>query len=149
MPAQRHRRNRHLNFWEREFAQIDVSHVGPGTLAFTNGFQFNRRRRVLKRVADFTVSLLFLAAVLPITLLVAAAIKLESKGPVFYRQERVGLNGRIFRVWKFRSMRTDAELDGVPRWASAKEAASPGSADSSAPPGSTRFRRLLTCWKGI
>jgi sugar transferase (PEP-CTERM system associated) len=111
----------YLNFWEREFAQIDVSNVGPGTLAFTGGFQFNRRRRALKRVADFTVSLLFLAAVLPITLLVAAAIKLESKGPVFYRQERVGLNGRIFRVWKFRSMRIDAEKDGVPRWASAKD----------------------------
>ncbi len=111
----------YLNFWEREFSQIDVSHVGPGTLAFTGGFQFNRGRRVMKRVADFTVSLTFLAAVLPITLLVAAAIKLESRGPVFYRQERVGLNGRIFRVWKFRSMRTDAEKDGIPRWASAKD----------------------------
>jgi exopolysaccharide biosynthesis polyprenyl glycosylphosphotransferase len=75
----------------------------------------------LKRAADFTVSLAFLAAVLPLTLLVAMAIKLESKGPVFYRQERVGLNGRIFRVWKFRSMRIDAEKDGVPRWASAKD----------------------------
>ncbi|HXS06891.1 MAG TPA: TIGR03013 family XrtA/PEP-CTERM system glycosyltransferase [Rhizomicrobium sp.] len=111
----------YLNFWEREFNQIDISHVGPGTLAFTGGFHFNRRRRVFKRVADFTVSLFFLAAVLPITLLVALAIKLESRGPVFYRQERVGLNGRIFRVWKFRSMRTDAEKDGVPRWASAKD----------------------------
>jgi sugar transferase (PEP-CTERM system associated) len=111
----------YLNFWEREFAQIDVSNVGPGTLAFTSGFQLNRRRRALKRAADFTVSLAFLAAVLPLTLLVAMAIKLESKGPVFYRQERVGLNGRIFRVWKFRSMRTDAEKDGVPRWASAKD----------------------------
>jgi sugar transferase (PEP-CTERM system associated) len=111
----------YLNFWEREFAQIDVLKVGPGTLAFTDGFQFSRRHRVLKRIADFTVSLLFLAAVLPITLLVAAAIKLESRGPVFYRQERVGLNGRIFRVWKFRSMVIDAEKDGVPRWASAKD----------------------------
>lgn len=111
----------YLNFWEREFSQIDVSNVGPGTLAFTGGFHFNRRRRVLKRAADFTVSLLFLGAVLPITLLVAAAIKLESRGPVFYRQERVGLNGQVFRVWKFRSMCIDAEKDGVPRWASAKD----------------------------
>ncbi|HVV26470.1 MAG TPA: TIGR03013 family XrtA/PEP-CTERM system glycosyltransferase [Rhizomicrobium sp.] len=111
----------YLQFWEREFGQVDVSHVGPGALAFTNGFQFNRRRRILKRVADFTVSLSFLIAVLPITLLVAVAIKLESRGPVFYRQERVGLNGRIFRVWKFRSMRVDAEKDGVPRWASASD----------------------------
>jgi exopolysaccharide biosynthesis polyprenyl glycosylphosphotransferase len=76
---------------------------------------------MLKRVADFTFSFLFLAAVLPITLLVAIAIKLETKGPVFYRQERVGLNGEIFRVWKFRSMRIDAEKDGVPRWASSKD----------------------------
>src|SRR6185312_12397596 len=76
----------YLNFWEREFAQIDVSNIGPGTLAFTGGFQFSRRRRVLKRAADFTVSLLFLAAVLPVTILVALAIKLESRGPVFYRQ---------------------------------------------------------------
>jgi sugar transferase (PEP-CTERM system associated) len=111
----------YLHFWEREFGQIDVSHVGPGALAFSNGFQFNRRRRVLKRVADFSFSLLFLAAVLPITLLVAIAIKLETRGPVFYRQERVGLNGKIFRVWKFRSMRLDAEKDGVPRWASSKD----------------------------
>jgi exopolysaccharide biosynthesis polyprenyl glycosylphosphotransferase len=95
--------------------------VGAGQLAFTSGFHFNRRRRVFKRVADFTVSLLFLAAVLPITFLVALAIKLESRGPVFYRQERVGLNGRIFRVWKFRSMRVDAEKDGVPQWARAKD----------------------------
>lgn len=111
----------YLNFWEREFAQIDVSNIGPGTLAFTGGFHLNRRRRVLKRVGDFIVSLVFLAAVLPITLLVALAVKLESRGPVFYRQERVGLNGRIFRVWKFRSMRQDAEKDGVPRWATAKD----------------------------
>lgn len=111
----------YLHFWEREFGQVDVSHMGPGALAFSNGFQFNRSRRVLKRVADFTFSLLFLAAVLPITLLVAIAIKLETRGPVFYRQERVGLHGRVFRVWKFRSMRVDAEKDGIPRWASSRD----------------------------
>jgi sugar transferase (PEP-CTERM system associated) len=111
----------YLDFWEREFNQIDISHVGPGRLALTGGFQFNRRRRIFKRVVDFVVSLLFLTAVLPITLMVGLAIKLESKGPIFYRQERVGLNGKIFRVWKFRSMRIDAEKDGVPRWASARD----------------------------
>jgi sugar transferase (PEP-CTERM system associated) len=111
----------YLSFFEREFGKIDVSHVGPGTLAFCGGFQFSRRRRVFKRLADFTVSLAFLALVLPVTVLVAVAIKLESRGPIFYRQERVGLNGHIFKVWKFRSMRIDAEKDGVPRWASAKD----------------------------
>jgi lipopolysaccharide/colanic/teichoic acid biosynthesis glycosyltransferase len=49
------------------------------------------------------------------------AIKLESRGSIFYRQERVGLNGRVFRVWKFRSMRSDAESDGVPRWATSSD----------------------------
>ena len=50
-------------------------------------------------------------------LLTALIISLESAGPIFYRQERVGLNGRLFNVIKFRSMRTDAEKDGKPRWA--------------------------------
>jgi lipopolysaccharide/colanic/teichoic acid biosynthesis glycosyltransferase len=54
-------------------------------------------------------------------LVTALLIKLESPGPVLYRQERVGLNGRHFNVIKFRSMRTDAEKDGRPRWASAKD----------------------------
>ena len=111
----------YLNFWEREFAQIDVSNVGPGTLAFTSGFQFNRRRRVFKRVADFTVSLAVPGGGIAGHASGRHGDQAESKGPVFYRQERVGLNGRIFRVWKFRSMRTDAEKDGVPRWASAKD----------------------------
>jgi len=51
--------------------------------------------------------------------LAALAVKLESPGPILYRQERVGLNGKTFNVVKFRSMRTDAEKDGVPRWATA------------------------------
>ncbi|MDB5452814.1 MAG: sugar transferase, partial [Caulobacteraceae bacterium] len=62
--------------------------------------------------------LCFLAFILPLAALIALAIKLESPGPAFYSQERVGLNGRVFRVLKFRSMRTDAEADGVARWAS-------------------------------
>jgi exopolysaccharide biosynthesis polyprenyl glycosylphosphotransferase len=53
----------------------------------------------------------------PVMLLAALAIKLDSRGPVFYRQERVGLGGRSFYCVKFRSMRTDAESDGVARWA--------------------------------
>jgi exopolysaccharide biosynthesis polyprenyl glycosylphosphotransferase len=51
----------------------------------------------------------------------AIAIKLESPGPVFYRQERVGYNSKTFKVNKFRSMRTDAEKDGKPRWATAND----------------------------
>jgi sugar transferase (PEP-CTERM system associated) len=106
-----------LTFWEREAGLIDASQIGPEWLAFSSGFVFDQPHRVLKRTIDLIISGAFLALVLPMCLLVAMAIRLESRGPVFYRQERVGLNGRVFQLWKFRSMRTDAEKDGVPRWA--------------------------------
>ena len=106
-----------LTFWEREAGLIDAWEVGPEWLTFSSGFVFNQPHRVLKRTIDLVISAAFLIFVLPLCLLVALAIKLESRGPIFYRQERVGLNGRVFPLWKFRSMRTDAEQDGVPRWA--------------------------------
>ncbi len=110
-----------LMFWERETGQIDLAHAGVGWLSFSGGFVLNQSRRVLKRALDIAVSLSFLIFMLPVIVPVAIAIKLESPGPVFYRQERVGLGGKIFRVWKFRSMREDAERDGVPRWAAASD----------------------------
>ncbi|HLI67240.1 MAG TPA: TIGR03013 family XrtA/PEP-CTERM system glycosyltransferase [Caulobacteraceae bacterium] len=110
-----------LTFWEREAGLVDFSNVGAGWLTFSTGFVLDQPRRVLKRILDFVVGVGFLVAVLPLVLVVAAAIKLESPGPVFYRQDRVGLNGKVFRVWKFRSMRSDAEKDGVPRWAGAND----------------------------
>ena len=110
-----------LTFWEREAGEIDFAHTGAGWLAFTQGFLLDARSRLIKRVVDFVVSLAFVILVLPLCLFVALAIKLESPGPIFYRQERVGLNGKVFRVWKFRSMRTDAERDGVPQWANKKD----------------------------
>jgi len=106
-----------LAFWEREAGQIDPVRAGAGWLTFSGGFAFDRRRRGVKRASDLVISIAFLVAVLPLVLLTALAIRVESRGPIFYRQERVGLNGKIFRVWKFRSMRVDAEKDGVPRWA--------------------------------
>ncbi len=72
----------------------------------------------LKRLMDITVSLLILIITLPVTLLTAVAIKLDSKGPVFYRQERMGQNGKIFKVYKFRSMVNDAEKHTGPVWSS-------------------------------
>ncbi|MBN1446891.1 MAG: undecaprenyl-phosphate glucose phosphotransferase [Bacteroidetes bacterium] len=73
--------------------------------------------RVVKRLMDIVVSLLVLVLGLPIWLLVALLIKLTSRGPVFYTQERVGKNGRIFRMVKYRSMFQDAEEQSGPRWA--------------------------------
>ncbi|MDM7925130.1 MAG: undecaprenyl-phosphate glucose phosphotransferase [bacterium] len=73
--------------------------------------------RRVKRLLDFGFSLLALTAALPVCLLVAIAIKIDSKGPVIYSQERVGRNGRHFRVYKFRSMVRDAEKHSGPVWA--------------------------------
>ena len=70
----------------------------------------------MKRLMDIVISFLFLILALPIILLTAFAIKIESKGPVFYKQERSGLNGKIFKIIKFRSMVQDAEKLSGPVW---------------------------------
>ncbi len=107
--------------FEKTLGQIRVDYLNASWLIFGDGFNQGAMRTFVKRVFDIvSSSILFLAAA-PIMLITALAIKLESRGPVFYRQERVGLNGRPFQVIKFRSMRTDAEKDGKPRWASAND----------------------------
>ncbi|WP_341888812.1 sugar transferase [Variovorax sp. YR752] len=77
----------------------------------------SRAQRIVKRAFDVVASGLLLVLQLPVMVLVTIAIKLDSPGPVLYRQERVGLGGRTFHVLKFRSMRNDVERDGVARWA--------------------------------
>lgn len=72
----------------------------------------------LKRLMDILLSLILIVITFPITLLTSIAIKLESKGPVFYRQERMGMNGKIFRIVKFRTMIKDAEKHTGPVWSS-------------------------------
>ncbi|MFY7975234.1 MAG: exopolysaccharide biosynthesis polyprenyl glycosylphosphotransferase, partial [Rubrivivax sp.] len=86
-------------------------------LIFGDGFNQGALRTFVKRVFDIFCALLLTLVSAPIMVITAFAIKLESRGPVFYRQERVGLEGKPFMVTKFRSMRTDAEKDGKPRWA--------------------------------
>ncbi|EKV32765.1 sugar transferase [Caenispirillum salinarum AK4] len=112
----------YATFWEREAAEIDLDSLRPGWMIFSDGFRQSLSRRFIKRLFDVSVSLTFLVATLPITAAAAAAVKLTSRGPVFYRQERVGLHGRPFELLKFRSMTTDAEKDGKPRWAGANDA---------------------------
>lgn len=106
-------------FWERQTGRIDLDHVYPSWLIFSDGFGGNHLQQWMKRLFDVAVSLIFLAVTLPVLIVTALAIKLESRGPVLYRQERVGRHGRPFMLMKFRSMCEDAEKDGVPRWASA------------------------------
>jgi len=71
----------------------------------------------MKRIMDFTLSLIGLIALSPLFLLLAAAVKFSSKGPVFYSQERVGLDNKPFMMYKFRSMYTDSEFHSGPKWA--------------------------------
>ena len=106
-------------FFEREAGRIKMNLTNPSWLVFSDGFNSSPMRRSIKRAFDVLVAALVLLLTWPLMLLTALAIRLESGAgaPILYRQERVGEYGRPFPVIKFRSMRTDAERDGVARWA--------------------------------
>ncbi len=106
------------SFLERETGRVDLASVNPSWLIFSDGFSSGRMLSgAMKRVFDVVVSLLLLLFMAPVLLLTMLAIKLESRGPVFYRQRRVGLFNQPFEIPKFRSMRTDAEVGGTAVWA--------------------------------
>ncbi len=107
-------------FFERESGQIKMNLANPAWLVFSDGFNASPLRRMSKRSFDVLVALCVLAVTWPFMLLVTLAIWIESGpgAPLLYWQERVGERGKVFSLIKFRSMRTDAEQDGVPRWAS-------------------------------
>jgi sugar transferase (PEP-CTERM system associated) len=106
-----------LDFWERETRTVDLDALRPSWLFYSDGFRCGAVDEFLKRAFDIVVSSSLLALTLPVLALTACLIKFESPGPVLYRQERVGLYGRGFTILKFRSMRADAEPDGLPLWA--------------------------------
>lgn len=97
--------------------EVPIASLKSSWLVYGHGFVQGWGRRSVKRAFDIATSLLLLLLTAPIMVLTAIAIKLDSPGPVLYRQRRVGLGGRSFLCTKFRSMRTDAESDGVARWA--------------------------------
>ena len=106
------------SFLERETGRIDLNSVNPSWLIFSDGFASGRMlSSVFKRAFDIIASLILLAITLPIVLLTALAIKIESRGPAFYRQRRVGLYNQGFDILKLRSMRQDAEIAGKAVWA--------------------------------
>lgn len=109
------------SFYERQVGKISLASLRPGDLVFSDGYSAAVLKSANKRVFDIVVSTLILALTAPLMALVAIAILLESEGSgtVIYRQPRVGRNGKVFDVLKFRSMREDAEKDGVARWAQA------------------------------
>ncbi|AKJ29910.1 polyprenyl glycosylphosphotransferase [Caldimonas brevitalea] len=104
-------------FYERAKAEVPIDSLKASWLIYSQGFVQGPARRAAKRVFDVVTSSLLLVITAPVMLLTALLIRLDSPGPIIYRQERVGLGGRSFMCLKFRSMRTDAEKDGVARWA--------------------------------
>lgn len=100
-------------FAERVLRRIPVAHLRASELAFSDELTVSTLRRLLKRAFDVTVASVLLVLAAPLMAVLAALIKLDSPGPALYRQERVGLNGRRYWLWKFRSMRTDAEANGA------------------------------------
>ena len=102
--------------YERLTGKILIDDIKPSWLIFSDGFRASRATRAIKRVVDLALAAAGIALASPLILLTALGVRLESAGPVLYRQERVGENGRIFTLFKFRSMRADAEK-GTPVWA--------------------------------
>ena len=105
------------SFYERITGRVSLNMLRPSWLIFTGRGRQAKLAEVSRFVVHWLVAFLGTILSLPIVIVTAVLIKLESKGPIFYKQERVGRNGRTFVLTKFRSMRVDAELDG-PVWAS-------------------------------
>ncbi len=107
----------YVAFCERETGRVDLEALQPSWFILSDGFRMGAVSEFVKRSFDLLISSIILLAFLPVMALTAIAIKLESPGPVLFRQERVGLRGKIFTLLKFRSMRVDAEREGAPQWA--------------------------------
>ena len=102
------------SFIERETGRVDLDTVNPSWLIFSDGFSSGRAvSSVAKRLFDVSASLLLLALTFPVIALFAVLVKLDSRGPAFFRQTRVGLYGQPFALIKLRSMRVDAEKAGA------------------------------------
>jgi sugar transferase (PEP-CTERM system associated) len=110
------------SFFEREYRQVMLDSLNPSWMVLGNGFRQGVLRHAVKRLFDVAVSGTLLVLCLPVLLLAALCIFLESGLPILYRQERVGRDGRIFTLLKLRSMRKDAETAGAAQWASADDA---------------------------
>jgi len=105
-----------VSFYEKISGKIHVSHLKPGWLIFSEGFK-RRQIEIGKRITDIVLSIIGLILVSPIMLITALLIKIDSPGPVLFKQERVGAGGRVFTLLKFRSMKDKAESESGPVWA--------------------------------
>jgi exopolysaccharide biosynthesis polyprenyl glycosylphosphotransferase len=106
-----------VEFYEELSGKIWVEALNPQWFVYSNGFDCSQPGASFKRCFDVTLALLLTLLAAPLLALIAIAIKLGSAGPVLFRQVRVGLHGRPFVIYKFRSMRNDVELETGPAWA--------------------------------
>ncbi len=106
--------------YEEELGRLSIDRLRPSALIFSAGFKRRAITMGLKRVIDVVVAALGIVSFLPLYLFIGLLIKVDSVGPVFYRQMRVGLRGQPYMIWKFRSMYVDAEKGG-PRWAEKRD----------------------------
>jgi sugar transferase (PEP-CTERM system associated) len=110
------------SFLERETGRVDLDTLNPSWLIFSDGFSSGRRlTSFAKRLFDLLASAILILVSAPVILITAIAIKMESRGPVFYRQVRIGLYQQPFEMIKLRSMRQDAEAISGEVWAQADD----------------------------
>lgn len=119
------------SFVEQLTGRIPLDTLRISWLVFSEGLVVSPLTKILKRTSDLLVSSILLAIFAPLMILVALLIKLDSPGPILYRQERIGFRGRRFTLLKFRSMMIDAEASGEAQWAQEQD------------PRITRMGRLL------
>ncbi len=110
----------YLSFVEHEIRRVDLKRMDLGWLVFSDGFYFGAFDRFLKRSFDLGVSLVMLILTCPLLLFGILAIRLDGPGPVFYRQDRVTIDGKVFQILKLRTMQVDAEASGAV-WAAQKD----------------------------
>jgi len=104
-------------YYERLTGKIASEMLRPSWLIFSRGNRFTDFEQHVRRLFNAGLAAVGFVLSLPIMLLTALAVKLDSRGPIFYIQERVGKNGRIFKIIKFRSMKVEAEAKSGPVWA--------------------------------
>lgn len=107
-----------VDFYEEFSGKVWVEAVNPQWFVYTNGFRCSSAGLCLKRCFDVTFALLLIVLAAPLLAAIAIAIKLDSNGPVLFRQLRVGLHGKPFMIYKFRSMRHDGPAEAAPTWTS-------------------------------
>ena len=107
----------YMTFFSCETGRLDLDMISPSWFVFSNGFRGNSSYRIFKRVVDIVAAVALLVLTLPLVVLAAIAIRMDSPGPILLMQTRVGINGEPFVLFKFRTMYTEAEQDGIPKWA--------------------------------